>query len=174
MDRGAWGLQSTGLQRVGHDWATREQQQQPRQNQCGWRETQSLLRPKPPGSFQMDPNPLSSRTRQKNPYAKPSTNPGQRSVPIPQPLHSIGREGVCELAEAGSEGQPGRQGKWFRQSLKQDMHTWGGNFFFFFFNIWLHQVLVLAHGIFVEACRICLVAAGQMHVRSSSLTRDRT
>ena len=151
------GLQSTGLQRVGHDWATREQQQ-PRQNQCGWKETQSLLRPKPPGSFQMDPNPLSSGARQKNPYAKPSTNPGQRSVPIPQPLHSIGREGVCELAEAGSEGQPGRQRKWFCQSLKQDMHTW---------------VLVLAHGIFVEACRICLVAAGQMqHVRSSSLTRD--
>ena len=46
--------------------------------------------------------------------------------------------------------------------VSQTGHAHVGREFFFFFNIWPHQVLVLAHRIFVEACRICVVAAGRV------------
>ena len=117
--------------------------------------------PSLPDPSRWTPKPLSSATRQKNPYVKPSTSSGQRSILIPQPVRSIGQEGMCKLAEAGLEGQPGGRESGGFASLPNRTCTRGEGIFLFF-NIWLHQVLVLAHRIFVEACRICVVAAGRV------------
>ena len=103
----------------------------PGTNRVGWRHSLHWG-PGLPGPSRWTPKALSSGYRPKNPCAKPSANPGQRRVPTPRPLRSIGREGVCRSAEAGPKDQPGRQREcWSHQPPQQDVPTWGGDFVLF-------------------------------------------
>ena len=103
---------------------------------------------------------------------KPSKFWNQTEEPLYQALHqsrttehpdptaaSFHWTGRCVWAGGGWIGRPAREAeKVVVSPVSQTGHARVGRGFFFF-NIWLHQVLVLAHGIFAEAGRVCLVAA---------------